>query len=64
MGVANMKERLSNLLSIKSIVTIALTFVFCYLSVTKAIPQSQFMTIFTMIVSFYFGTQSEKKGGK
>lgn len=56
-----MKERLSKLLSIKSIVTLATLFVFCYLSITGVIAAEIFMTIFSMIIAFYFGTQSEKK---
>lgn len=55
-----MKERLLKLLSIKSIVTILTTLVFCYLSVIGIIAPEIFMTVFTMIVSFYFGTQAEK----
>lgn len=56
-----MKERLSKLLSIKSIVTLLLTIVFCYLSVTGAIASDLFMTVFTTVVAFYFGVQTEKK---
>lgn len=56
-----MKETLSKLLTVKSIVTIALTVVFCALSVTGAITGDQFLTIFTVVISFYFGTQHEKK---
>lgn len=55
-----MKERLSKLLTVKSIVTIALTGVFCYLSIIKAIPYDTFMTVFSVIIAFYFGTQHEK----
>ena len=49
-----------NLLKIKSIVTIALTLVFCYLAVLGNISSEQFITIFTVIISFYFGTQYQK----
>ena len=56
-----MKEILSKLLTVKSIVTIALTVVFCALSVTGAISGEQFLTIFTVVIGFYFGTQYEKK---
>ena len=52
-----MKERLSNLLTVKSIVTIALTAVFAYLSATEKIGGTEFLTIFTVIIGFYFGTQ-------
>ena len=55
-----MKERLTRLLTVKSIVTIALTGVFSYLSVTGTIDGGQFLTIFTVIISFYFGSQVEK----
>ena len=55
-----MRERLMKLLSIKSIVTIFTTIVFCYLSVIGIIAPEIFMTVFTMIISFYFGTQAEK----
>ena len=58
-----MKERLSKLLSVKSIVTLLLTGVFAYLCIVKEIGEQQFMTIFTVVVSFYFGTQAEKKSG-
>ena len=56
-----MKERLNKLLSVKSIVTILLTMVFCYLSVTGIISAELFMTVFTVVIAFYFGTQAEKK---
>lgn len=55
-----MVERLMKLLTVKSIVTIILTLVFAYMSITGAIDSGQFLTIFTVVVSFYFGTQAEK----
>lgn len=55
-----MKERLNKLLTVKSIVTVLLTLVFCYLSVIKAIPYDTFMTVFSVVIAFYFGTQHEK----
>ena len=56
-----MKEKLKNLLTVKSIVTIVLTAAFTYLSVTGQISPAQFLTIFTVIVAFYFGTQKQKQ---
>ena len=56
-----MKERLHKLLTVKSIVTILLTAVFAYLAVAGKITGTEFLTIFTVIISFYFGTQHEKK---
>ena len=55
-----LKERFAKLLSVKSIVTIALTGVFCYLSVTGKLP-SEFLTIYSTVIAFYFGTQTTKK---
>ena len=52
-------KRLSNLLCVKSIVTIVLTGVFAFLAVTGKVSQ-EFMTIYTMIMGFYFGTQTAK----
>ncbi len=51
---------LTKLLSVKSIVTILLTIVFSFLSINGTINADQFITIFTVIISFYFGTQYEK----
>ena len=56
-----MKERLNNLLTVKSIVTVVLTAVFAFLAVTGKVTADQFMTIFSVIVAFYYGTQHEKK---
>lgn len=55
-----MKERLSKLIDVKSIVTILLTFVFAYLSVIGKIQSQEFLTVFTVIISFYFGVQYQK----
>ena len=55
------KERLSKLLSVKSIVTMILTAVFAYLAVSGAISGDQFLTVFTVVIAFYFGTQAEKR---
>lgn len=56
-------KRICNLLTVKSIVTIALTAVFMYQAVTGNISQ-EFMTIYTVIVGFYFGTQATKEAKK
>ena len=56
-----MTERLNKLLTVKSIVTILLTAVFCYLSTVGKISGEQFLVIFTVVIGFYFGTQAEKK---
>lgn len=55
-----MKDKLSKLLNVKSIITILLAGVFSYLSINGAIRAEQFLTIFTTIIAFYFGVQSTK----
>ncbi len=57
-------KRLSNLFCVKSIVTIVLTGVFAYLSVTGKISSQDFLTIFSVVVAFYFGTQSQRLNDK
>ena len=54
-----MKKRLANLLSVKSLVTLVLTAVFAYMAVTEKISQD-FMTVYAVVIAFYFGTQSQK----
>lgn len=55
-------KRLANLLSVKSLVTLALTVTFCVLTVQNAIPDN-FLNIYTMIITFYFVKQLNA-GGK
>lgn len=54
-------KRAAGLLSVKSLVTLALTAAFVYLSVVGEVTAEQFMTVFTVVVSFFFGVQAEKK---
>ena len=58
-----MRERINKLLTVKSIVTILLTAVFACLALRGTITGQEFLTIFTVVVSFYFGTQAMKKIG-
>ena len=55
------KERLAKLIDVKSIVTLCLTGVFCFLSVRGKLP-SEFMTVYTTVIAFYFGVQYAKTG--
>ncbi len=52
-------KRLGALLSVKSLVTLTLTGVFAFMACTNQISQD-FMTIYAVIIAFYFGTQSQK----
>lgn len=53
-----MKEKIAKLIDVKSIVTLALTAVVCYLAIIGKINIEQ---IYLMIIAFYFGTQVNKK---
>lgn len=56
-----LQKIIDRLVTVKSIVTLTLTAVFAYLSVIGVITGDQFLTIFTTVVAFYFGTQAEKR---
>ena len=59
-----MKEltgRIVKLLTVKSLVTLILTAIFAVLAVKGTVSQD-FMTIYAVIISFYFGTQHERSG--
>lgn len=51
---------IANLLSVKSLVTIALTVTFCVLTVHGNLPEN-FMNIYTMVITFYFVKQLTKE---
>jgi hypothetical protein len=54
---------LANLVKVKTIVTFVVIAIFAVLSLRGDIAPDQVMIIVTAVVSFYFGTQHEKKGG-
>lgn len=54
-------QKIMKLIDVKSIMTLTLTYVFSALVLREIVNAEQFMTIFTMIVGFYFGVQSAKK---
>ena len=58
-----MGKKIAKLIDVKSIVTFVLTGGFIYLGITQAVKPDQYLTIYTMIISFYFGTQVGKKEG-
>lgn len=53
-------KRLGNLLTVKSLVTLILTGVFAWLTCSGGVTADQFLTVFTVVIAFYFGTQAEK----
>jgi hypothetical protein len=56
-----MKEALTKLIKVKSVVTLMMTAMFCILTLTGAVSGEQFVTIFTTVIAFYFGTQTARK---
>ncbi len=55
------KEKIAKLIDVKSIVTLVLVTVFAVLALTGVITGQEFQTIFTVVIGFYFGTQTSKK---
>ena len=58
-------SQLARLLCVKSLVTLMLTAVFAAMALRGEVGQD-FMTVYTVIIAFYFGTQLERtvqKGG-
>ena len=57
----NFLEKLGDLLKVKTVVTLVVIAVFAVLSLRGDIQPDNVMIIISMVVSFYFGTQHEKK---
>lgn len=54
-------ENLAALVKVKTIVTLVVVAVFSALALSGAITADNVMVIISMVISFYFGTQHEKK---
>lgn len=52
---------LSNLLQIKKLIALLLTIVFCYLAVIGKVNSEQFLTVFSLVVAFYFGQSTARQ---
>ena len=55
------KMVIDRLFSVKSFVTIMMAYTFTKLALVGGISGEQFLTIFTVVIGFYFGTQAEKR---
>ena len=55
-------KRITNLLCIKSMVTLCLTYVFARLALSGGISPAEFIAIFIVVINFYFEDQRNKKG--
>ena len=61
MDIKKFVENLANLIKVKTIVTLVVSAVFAVLALRGTISPDNVMIIISMVVSFYFGTQHEKK---
>lgn len=59
-----LKRRLANLLCVKSVVTLILTGVFAYMTIVGAVSADLFLTMYSVVIAFYFGTQAAKREGQ
>lgn len=57
-------QKIVKLIDVKTIVTFAVTGLFCYLGKTGAIEADKVWEAFLIIVGFYFGTQTKKNETK
>lgn len=57
----NFIKNLANLIKVKTLVTLVVVVVFATLALRGDISSELVMTVVAMVVSFYFGTQHEKK---
>ena len=63
-GKITVYDRIVALLAVKSIITVVCLALFAFLVVHEKITQDQFMTVFSVVIAFYFGTTYAKGGGK
>lgn len=56
-----MKDKIAKLIDVKSIVTLVLTGVFSYLALIGVLTGEQFMTVFVMIMTYFFTKKSKQE---
>lgn len=56
-------KNLAEMVKVKTIVTLAVMAVFCYMAIAGKIDSDNVMYVVTTVLAFYFGTQHEKHGG-
>jgi thioredoxin-related protein len=57
-----LKDKLIQLLKVKSIITILTFGVFCYLSIIGKVDAQQFMLVLSMVATYYFAKKDNKEG--
>lgn len=58
-----LKENLAKLVKVKTVVTLTVIAIFAVLALRGDIAPDNVMTVVLTVVAFYFGTQTEKRGG-
>lgn len=56
-----MREKIKKLIDVKSIITLTFTIIFNILALRNKINIDYYVTIYNIIIAFYFGTQTNKK---
>ena len=56
-----MKQILHCIMQVQNLVTLILTIAFLHLAISGRVAADQFLTIFSVVIAFYFGTQAEKR---
>lgn len=59
-----MLDKLTKLIEVKKLIALSLTIVFCILSIKGTVNEELFLTIFTMIITYYFTQSIEKERNK
>ena len=59
----NSIENIAKLIKVKTIVTFGVLAVYMVLALKGIVPSDNVQNVTLMVIAFYFGTQSEKKGG-
>ena len=52
---------IKELLQIKKIIALLLTGVFCYLTIIGKVTSEQYLTIFSLVIAFYFGQSTVRQ---
>ena len=55
-----MKQILHCIMQVQNLVTLILTIAFLHLAITGKVATDQFLTIFSVVIAFYFGSQAQK----
>lgn len=56
-----MREKIKKLIDVKSIITLTFTIIFNILALRNKINIDYYVTIYNIIIAFYFGTQTNKR---